>query len=346
MNAEPYKYYEPSPSKSAKQAFVENALFMIVGCTILWVAGKFFDFLFKPLRISTFGESIDEVKALMSKKQAKREIRLNKLAEDASDPMSQFSLRFLEKPELFRGRSENAKYRAWYDEWKKGNVIDSTLRWAPRCLAEDRETLRPNFIKYMKIQLDLHKRASWYRRNIFLQTISKYYPEFSPSFKGLETDLTNYESESVERRLIKELENQTNTLLPEELTKYLIDQDLSPTKFKKLTLVLKGYSDQGFCPGACICAVENKIRNTSHIEMIHKVVSELKLPARVGLAYVKGEIDGDELSELALTLNELLEKYGEGAFYENEKNGVCLYDGYLDSYLQNYKSKKRAVRLV
>jgi len=347
MSVSPYTHYEPSPPKSAKATLVENAVFLIVACSIVWVVAKFFDFLFKPLtKIFTHEESVEQVKDAMSVKQANREIRLDRLAEDSSDPMYQFSLRFLEKPEVYKGGAHNAKYREWYDQWKKGNVIDSTLRWAPQCLAEDGETLRPNFISYMKIQLDLHKRASWYRRNVFLHIISKYYPEFSPSLKGLETDLANYENESAEKGLIEELETQTNSLIPEELTKYLMDRNLSPTKFKRLALILKGYSDQGFCPEACICAVENKITNTSHIEMIHKIVSELKLPAKVGLAFVKGEIVADEISELALTLNELIEKYGEGAFYENENNGVCLYDGYLDAYLQEYKTKKRAAKVA
>jgi hypothetical protein len=337
----PYGKVVPRPAPTAGERLRENIAFMIVGCFIIYLFQKFFEFLFKPLMTLGADDSKDSINESVRRKQVNRLRYLRRVAENVNDPMYQFSERFIEHPEDYKDDLGNDTYHAWYSEWKKGRVIDSTLRWAPDCL-EDDDTMRPNFISYMKIQLDLHKKAPWLARVQFLNTIYRYYPELSASFKGLEEDLANYEVEATERVLKTELMKETENFgLPEELSGYLVTQDISPTEFKETALLLKKYSDQGYCPEACICAVENKVKSSEKIGIIHKVITELRLPAKVGLAYAREEMTEDELAELTELMDGLMHsKLGLDVF--KVVDGESMYDGYIRASLQSYKANKRA----
>jgi hypothetical protein len=313
---------------------------MIVGCFIIYLFQRFIDFLFKPLITLGAEDSTARVNEAVIRKQVKREQYQRRVAANPTDPMCQFSLRFLEKPESYKGNPDNVTYLEWYNEWKKGLVIDTTLRWAPACLEHD-GTMRPNFIHYLKIQLALHKKASMLARIQFLNTISRHYPELTASYKGLEEDLANYEAEATEKGLKVELEKEvTEYGLPAKLAGYLVTKDINATEFKKTAMLLKRYSDQGYCPEACICAVENKVKDLEKIGVIHQVVTERDLPAEAGLAYANGEMTEAELDELEEIMDDIVAKFGSDAF--EVIDGCSMYDGMLEAALRSYRVSKRA----
>jgi len=188
----------PAPAKSLGEKIQEDIIFLIVGSCIIYIFKRFIDFLFLPLASITASQDSTTYRVLygFGKKQITRESRRKKISCDERDPMFQYSLRFIEEPDHYRTDPDSAAYLEWFTEWKMGNIADTTLRWAPACLEPD-NTMRKNFIQYLKIQWAIHKKAPFLKKLIFLDTVRRYYPELTPTFKGMECDLANYETEAI-----------------------------------------------------------------------------------------------------------------------------------------------------
>jgi hypothetical protein len=331
---------QPRREPTAGEKAMNQVFLLLIGFVILWIFQVFLEILFRPFRIVT---NADREKAY-DNKQSEREARLRLIAKDSNDPMYQFYDRFIDNPEKWEGDPDNDAYKAWYEDWKSGKVLDTTMRWAPKCTEDYGATLCSNFIRYMKIQWALHKEALFWNRMRFLETVSQFYPELTPTFKGIELDLAGYEADAKNDNLEKTLKEEIEKLgLPEELTDYLVDHKVSASRFKGTVKALKKYFEMGYEPETCICAVENKISDITKLEAINKVVADRCLPARVGLAFVKKEITEEELTSLETLINGYRE---DGVDIYSEEDGVSMYDFYCDDALKHYKTIKRREAFV
>jgi len=331
---------QPRKEITAGQKAMNQVFLLLIGFAILWVFQVFLEMLFRPFRIVT---NEDREKAY-DKKQSDREARLKLIAMDANDPMYQFYDRFIDSPEKWKGSPDNDAYKEWYEAWKRGSVLDTTMRWAPKCTEDYGATLCPNFIQYMKIQWALHKEALFWNRMNFLETVSQYYPELTPTFKGIEQDLAGYEADAQNNNLEKTLGVEIEKLgLPEELTTYLVDHKVSANRFKGTVKTLKKLSEMGYEPETCICAIENKITEPTKLEIINKVVADRCLPARVGLAFLNKEITEEELTSIENLIKSFRE---DDVDIYSEENGISMYDYYCDDALKYYKTKMRRKAFV
>lgn len=327
------------PKKSLNTQFREDLIFVIIGCFIIYVVERFFSFILRPLHHMSDEEINEKVEEKIQKKREARKSRLLRISQIETDPMYQYYLRFIEAPKDFKNDPDNIQYNAWFQEWKKGNIIDSTLRWAPDVLKTGK--INPVFIEYMKIQLDLHKRASFSKRAQFSNTIYKYYPELSYGLKNMEKDLINYEAEITEADLQVELGNEIQKFgLPESIAGYLVEQDITPTQLRKTAKKFKDLIEEGISSEVCIFVHENDLDKEA-AAIIYKITEQISLPPRVAYAYLKGEMSVDEVKELHDLIENVLESYGHDAFLTLE-NGNTIYDDYIDVSLKNYRANKFA----
>ena len=333
------------PTSAPKENMTDNLqfdlIFLLIGCFILYVLGQIIDFIFKPLKAISQKEVDEEIRQLIN---TKRFARQTKVINDPNDPIYQFKLRFITNQKEYKKDKENNElYFAWFQEWKNGNIIDSDLRWAPDVLEED-GGLRYNFLQYMKIQLVLHKNASLLRRVLFMRTISKYYPELSPTMKGLEEDLANYDEERDEITVENELKDEIQKFgLPEDFAEYLIEKNLSARELHKEAKLLKRYIELGHTFEACICVLENKLDKENFT--IVEFLLEKGLPTKVALAYINGGITDEETLAVAKLLDHVLENYGMDAFTIVAGKNVTAYDDILDQELLKYKNQKFAHKI-
>lgn len=328
------KWLEPD-RKSAQEEFRDNLILTVVGYFIVYVVASIMDFILNP-----FGKEEDIDKKILEKISKKQQARMKRdLCTKYDDPMNQYHQRFVESPQDFRGDPDNDMYKEWFNEWRAGNILDSDLRWAPSFEMEITST----FLKYLKRQMNLHAKAPLIRRLLFLNTLHRYYPEFSPSLNYLARDIEKYEAsmnqDDVQSKLKSEIEKFG---LDETLANYLINKNLSASKLKKTVQSLKQCVEYGYGASTCICLVENNIPLTSDVaKIIHKTVSEIGLPARVGLAYAQKKITIDDMLEMKGYMEAALEIYGLNLYQCANGHEKTVYDDLIDEYMRQYTQKKQ-----
>lgn len=331
---------KPAPQTSATERIKGNMIFFIVTGFILYLFSMFLKFIFSPLKVLSPREAADKVDEKIEEKRAKR-LQKRRMVH-SNDPMEQFYLRFVDNPEEFKNDPDNEIYFAWFDAWKKGKVIDSILRWAPDILDDDGESIRSNFIQYMKIQLVLHKKASFLRKMQFTNTIFRFYPEFSANLSGLETDLAQYESENEEETAERELREEIQAFgLSEELADYLIKKDINAKTLRKEVLVLKKWAEKGYNAEACITALEQNYEDENAVKIIDIITSKPAfLPARVGIARIRDEIDDEQLNDIIFSMRDLCETWGSDIHEIALGSDQSHYDQFVDVKLKDFRGKK------
>ena len=329
----------PAPQPSMGEIFKANVIFLIVGCFILYLFTSLLEFLFKPLKILSRQEASDRIDGQVEEKRHNRYLRDKESHPD--DPMEQFRLRFVDEMETYKDDTDNEIYYVWFQEWRKGNVIDSRLRWAPNVL-DDNDEMRDNFIQYMKIQLALHKKASLLKKMLFTTTIHKYFPELSPNLRNLEEDLAQYNEEIREKDSEDELQNEIKIFgLPEGAAEYLSKKNINAKTLKEEAIFLKRCIEGGFDSEVSICALENNITEETGWKVIDGVINNLYLPGKVAVALIKEEITGDQLTDLATTMVDFCVDWGHEIYTEDpSRPGQTHYDSILNIRMSGYRGKR------
>ena len=326
------------PKKSAGEKFKEDLIFLLIGTFIIYLIQKFFAFLFSPFKAASVNG-----RGYIEERQEAREQYMDAIEEDETDPMHQFQLRYIINPEAYKGDADNKAYKDWYEAWKRGEVIDSGLRWAPDMYNRD-ESMRVSFLKYMKIQWNLHRKAGLRDRMRFLRTIRDYYPEFTATLRGVKNDLARYEMMVKEDNLKETLAREINRFgLPEAIAEYLADRNMSPDQLRQAAEFLKPFVEKGYSESTCICALENNL-TLEAADAVEQIAVKMELPVRVGIAFLKDEISGDDLVEIHKRMLELREDLGTDVFTVREGEDKMYYDVVLDETLSNIKRRKRAKR--
>lgn len=325
----PARWIEPK-RQTRGEAFQENLIWTIVSLFLVFAFERFLDFIFNP-----FGkeEAVEEkIAEKLYARQRARETRERAFAENPDDPLNQYYRRIDSKND-----PDDAIYKKWFEDWIAGKVIDSDLRWAPSI----KDGITPNFLKYLKRQLELHSKAPLLKRILFLNTLHRFYPEFSASLSTLGGDIARYEAQmsrdTDESKLISEIKKFG---LSDGLADYLIEEDLSTRDFKRAVTFLKQCQDAGYNADTSICLYENRIViGSDTAKIIHKLTSEYALPSRVGYAYVNGQITIAQLREMCEYLQAGQEIYGSGFYQVAPNKTKTMYDDLVDEYLKQYREK-------
>ena len=111
-----------------------------------------------------------------------RSVRRDAFAEDPRDPMFQYIDRFVERPMEHLGEP-NEQYNEWFEQYTRGEILDSDLRWAPEVYDLDHKICN-QFLSYLENQVRLHKNHPVASVNL-LRTIRKFYPEFEPNYNSI-----------------------------------------------------------------------------------------------------------------------------------------------------------------
>jgi hypothetical protein len=334
-----------TPPKSAGQRLKEDLIYMAIGGIIVTAFNKLLEFIMKPLRAPTLDEDgfNERREKTAEEKEEARAKYYEEIETDESDPMHQFQLRFLSNVEDYKARkeaSENKKYKEWYYAWKRGEILDPGLRWAPEITKNGK--FNPAFVNYMKIQYTLHKSASFIQKRLFYRTLDKYFPELTPNPRGLAHDLSALDSMLEERRLENDLKDAIKKYgLRKELADYLVNAD--PNKIKEQAETLKVFQDNKFDPKTCICALENNI-DVEGARVIDKVVVDFCLPTKVGLAYLRKQIDENDIMELVSMVNFQIASCGDEVLDCREGSNATYLDEVLDGSLLRCKAKNRLAK--
>lgn len=322
---------KPTPPVSESDRLTGNLIFVVVAVFIFYLFNSFLKFILSPFKVVTLKEAAEKVNAKIGEK---RIARWKRQLSDPNDPMAQFHLRFVEKPDEYKGDADNEPYYAWFKEWKAGNIIDSDLRWAPSVFDDELE-IRPNFIHYMKIQLDLHKKASLVSKMRFFNTISKYYPELSATLRGLEEDLAQYDAELDEAEAEKVLQEEIQAFgLPKDIAEYLAYSDLNAKGLRDAALYFKECIEAGASSDIAVCAFENRIKiNESSLQIIGHM-ERLNLPDELGIEVLKGNITPEQLIEIA----DQADSYRD--LYDDEPD-----EEFYNDILMRYRGKKLLKKL-
>jgi hypothetical protein len=93
-------------------------------------------------------------------------------------------------------------------EGRDEDDLDTELMCVPNIYLEDYKGKRyigEEFLNYFEHQVELHLQAPWGRRHKFLQTINRLYPEFTPKFSVVLSEIESLREEARAARLSKEL---------------------------------------------------------------------------------------------------------------------------------------------
>jgi len=321
------KFYKQEPMPSPKHLFAENVAYMFVVVFLVYIIDKLFDALTFPFRRGE-GDLVDKftgkVDAVYMQKVQRRSIRQEKFDEDTTDPMHQFQERFLIHPEQYRNDPDNAVYFAWHKEWKNGNIRDTWLRWAPS-VESDTGGVNPNFLNYLSIQACLHQAAPLLTRRAFLWNISQCYPEFTPSYKGLEEDIYHYRSEVICHQLEDGLVEQLNEAgLGGSFKPYIkglpVNQIPDAVKFFG-----KCFNEYGYGPAVAYTLYRYCIEPGSEkASMVRRMIDDLEMGV-IAEDYISGKLDLDDLKKIADKMNEYLNVLGETLWTIPDKDSGLTY---------------------
>jgi len=340
------KPYNP-PKKGIGEQLKEDLFFVIIASVIFYFIVEFFKLLFWPLQyafMSNWEIEREEEKKADKKKEA-REERAKLLTEDPFDPMNCY-LDQVSDPEKYN----DGTCVEWYRRWKKGEIIDSELKWAPPVYNKN-GTLKVGFLDYFNIQIYLHRHfASWSGRRNFLLTIRKFYPEISANFNRMSRDIENLRDKSTKEKLEKELLSEIRKIgVPKEYADDLIKADLSGNEIRKKAKIIKKCLENEFNGTAIDTILQNGVDPDSGEAHILNEITKNGMSGNVALAFAVGDIDVKELDDLvdtAITVIDLhgLGVYGEPSDTEGARNMSCLetlMGHFLKDAIKNKKKRRR-----
>jgi len=329
------------PRKTVGDQFIENIAFVLIAGFAAWLIERLITYLFSPIAPISRKEVREELERKVVESISKREYRLDRIALNELDPMHQFQVRFIINPEQHKDDPDNEKYYAWYRSWKAGEVIDTTLRWAPP-MYDDDGLIKANFLDYLALQKKMHVNTS--KGMWFLLTIHEYYPEFTPSWEGLDEDIVGYRAEVQEVTTKDTLVKEAG--LPKEFIEELDELHLSPGRIPRAVEFLRTCHEFGYDAITSIVMYDNNVKPGSpEVEVVQKILFTLHLPRKAVTMCLRHEIDSDDLVYLTEKYTEARDLFGS-MFYsvpEGHTRPMCYI--VFDEYVSELTAARRARRV-
>jgi len=333
----------PTPKKSVGQVVFDYTVVIVASAFIIAIIKKVFEFLYKPFYYWSLKPeelaNLHMIQAIDKKKS--RDARSVSFKKNLNDPMVQYRLRYIECPDNFPNQEENKEYLKWYQEWRAGNVEDPELRWAPEFYSVNSEgVISPmassEFVSYLEMQLKVVSNQSK-----LLKTISKYYPELTPTIAGLTQNIEEIKNIKEEERLHNELYDKLVACgVSGGMTKYV--EDMDPSQLRDAIACFKKCREFGYSDVAS--SVIFKVGLEPDSEMAHQIdtmATKAWVPEKLFLAVFTGEITMDEFKKFIDGILSYLSTYGLMSLFYKDSDGVTVYDLKVEECLRTAGTNKR-----
>lgn len=337
-------HFHQNKSKSLGAQLQEDVIFIVIGCFIIYVITGIFKVIFFPFRYLLMSnaqlEEEDIQKALQ--KARNRDFYLAEYDSNPSNPLYQYRQRFLENPERYENDPDNEVYMEWYKAWKAGQIMDTKLCWAPNVYIkrDHKRYINPDFLNYFELQFELHQ--GFILRTAFLNTVRKYFPEFTPTSSGIRNDLEGLRYRSQEKHLYYTIVDEVVKLgLPEDIAKKLSKMDLSGIELKDLVGKVKKGIEHDLHPETAIFAAKRGFAPDSDEAILADKLFKSVLPEPIIAAYFDGKIDNKDTMVLIEKSQSVRDILGLGAFRTDE-NGKYPHREILMEEMRKLAAKHRS----
>jgi len=334
--------------KANSEPVGESLIFLILSYFFIHIFLKAFGWLLYPFKDKDPDAIKREYESSVEQKQQARNLRYDTISKDINDPMYQFYERNVENPELYvdDNNNNNDYYLAWFLKWKRGEVLDSNLRWAPP-IYDFKEDMQYNFLLYLNNQLKLHENAV-IGSIVLLSTLGRFYPEFdASSFKTVREDLEAYTIDVERSKVIEELRGEINKYgLSEYIADYLIE-NVSSENIPEIASRIKRALEHGYDESTCIYLAEHAIEpDTSVAECIGKVTLEATcFTPEVAHLYACGKLTIEDLKDMKDFFDAAEESLGLAIYMTND-DGIVPFEELLKDKLKKYQRKNLSVCIM
>jgi hypothetical protein len=302
------KHYQvPEPRrKSVGEQMADTLLYLIICGTVYYLLTLIAKVFIAPFKF-LFMSDRDRFAAKLERSKAKVQAReLARVEFDTSEenPMVQYLLRFRQAPENYRNDSENNTYRKWFEALKKGTILDTELQWAPDVYVKTStgKMYNEDFLNYFSRQFDLHETANVKSKIKFMNTIRKFYPEFTPKFSAIPFELKDLYERLHSKKLNAELvEAIHGNDVPLELAKDLVKDGVSAGKIKSSIHLVRKCRAIGWGDAGCRFAAKHDYDPDEHEDCVNEAVNNIMEKVqneKIALAMLRGDIGPQELNDL------------------------------------------------
>jgi hypothetical protein len=288
-------------------------------------------------RREEFLEKVNEMKKV-------RDERYRELRKDPSNPMTQYTRRYINNVEEYKNDPDNEKVLEWYKKWNNGLISDPELKWAPKIYTG--KNINPNFLSYLELQDKIIKNGE---RGLFIRTIQQYYPEINPnSIKG---DIENIRCILKKRNLKKEL---YNDLISRGMTKIIAKELVNekPEDIKSAVIFCKYCLELGYTDSVVLTLWEIRVSPDSEFaKNANILMTQRYIPGRAIVALFKGDLDEKGFATVCSRIESIITEESLGlswAYMATEFNEAPV-DRIIDSEIEKSKrrkNKKNAEELI
>lgn len=299
----------PPRKKSLGEELKEDLIYWVLIMIVCGIFYALFQIIVAPFRFLLSSPKERFAKEVANKRRKVQE-RIGRRIMDGQDinfPINQYIERFILNPGKYVNDSDNRAYKEWHDALKKGILLDTELRWGPVVYKEDYEehnNWNIEFLDYLQSQVNMHRQDTLLSRHKFMNTIRSYYPEFTPKFDVILSEIKSYKERAKAGYL--------KTELIDEIVKKGISRDLAlgivnssektpETIPQKITLV-KGCLQRQYCETFCIyCVVENFSLSDVRADVFNAMIKNVDIGEKIVSAIRKDYISLEGAMELILT---------------------------------------------
>ena len=299
--------YTLSKPKTAGQQIMDMLIYLVIVGVIYYAIIFILKIITTPFRI-LFTSDSQRFEANLIK--AKAKVRAREFVRAGYDvlednPMYQYLVRFKYSPDKFKGDPENESYRVWFENLKKGTLLDTDLKWAPEVYVKNSNgtsIYNGDFLDYFSRQFDLHEGAGLVTKIKFMQTIQKFYPEFTPKFSVIPSELKDLYARLQSKELHNELIEVINgSGVPVDLAEGLVNETMTPAEVKASIRVMQKCIARKYGKAMCQFCVEHDYNPDLHEEHFSKAVNDILESTgneEMALAMVRGNIKPEEITAL------------------------------------------------
>jgi hypothetical protein len=302
--------YVPPPEpkrKSIGEQAQDTIVYLIAVVAIYSILVFMVKIITAPFRIlfmtdkQRFAAQLEKARAKIVARECARKVY--ELSE--SNPMAQYLSRFKYFPEQYNGDTENETYRVWFDNLKKGTVLDSGLYWAPDVYEVSEEGTKEysvDFLDYFSRQVEFIKEAPLGAQLKFVRTLQKYYPEFTPNLSVIPSELKDFYERVHSQNLHKELVNViVGSGIPWDLAEGLVNENLSPADLKAAIRLLQKCAVKKYCKAMSLFCVRYKFNPDLEKDYFSNSVNNILKHTgneEMAQALIRGDVKAGELTQM------------------------------------------------
>jgi len=335
-------HVKPVPEKTMGQKMAEFAIVYSVVLALFWVIQTICKVVLWPFRwLFTSRAQLEKEK--LERAAEKIDARKARVFPD-TDPMSEYLKRFVDSPLQYQDHADNAKYRTWYESWKRGEVLDTQMQWSPEVYEDGKICGR--FVRYLARQVALHRKAGLSRWNTFANTLQKFYPEVN--VRHLDRDVAELKERTAVASLRQELGVEISKLgISDEVAQFLIAMDLEVTELKRKAKVAKKCAELGYTDTLTKLYLEEQDNFSARsFKLGAEVMNNFNVmiangcPVCIVRAFVRKEVTLDDLDDLGQKAGAYVKYMGREA-YDTMDSGKSRIEEAFEAYLTTYSAKHR-----